>query len=411
MYYFCLQYGCCFNFTDSQCTPHILTHYLGGDVSTLREDISTFVNGNVHWINKVCGNTLNSRDIHLDSYLNDIVEPGVVFDDVALMIVAMMSGTHILVLCKDTFRMTRPNNQFEDCPIQLAYYGDFLFKQVCPITEGATELLGTSTETLLDKQPDMYVETVNIDTSENRNQPIPPAEDQDKTIVDDKHQSQPVVEDEHSDIELDLKDTGILLSDHGEEHENEDIVMSNENEKLDGQSETVEIENKEVDVDVQDPQQVGMDINDNVQAKETDQQNSEARHRKKLVVLLEKYSEIENNRNEKKNRELKESETEQDSKDASDSGIETDGWVPKGVAKKKEKWIKKQTQTIPTTDGSLSVRTVSRPKWIPRKRKHQCHLCAEMFEMQCNFTKHYAMKHPHQPFQCEHCGATMKTPN
>ena len=112
MYYFCLQYGCCFNFTDSQQTPHILTHYLGGDLSTLRADISTFVNGNVHQINKVCGVTLKSRGIHLDSYLNDIVIPGFVFDDVALMIVAMMSGTHILVLCKDTFWMTRPNNQF-----------------------------------------------------------------------------------------------------------------------------------------------------------------------------------------------------------------------------------------------------------------------------------------------------------
>ena len=31
--------------------------------------------------------------------------------------------------------------------------------------------------------------------------------------------------------------------------------------------------------------------------------------------------------------------------------------------------------------------------------------------MQCNFTKHYAMKHPDQPFQCEHCAAIMKTPN
>ena len=102
-----------------------------------------------------------------------------------------------------------------------------MFKQVCPITEGATELLGTSTETLLDKQPDMYV-----DRLENLNQPIPPAEDQQETIVHDKHQSQPVVEDEHSDIELDLKDTGILLSE--EENEHEDIAMSNENEQLAG---------------------------------------------------------------------------------------------------------------------------------------------------------------------------------
>ena len=248
-----------------------------------------------------------------------------------------------------------------------------------------------------------------VDSSENLNQPVPPAEDQQETIVDDKHQSQPVVEDEHSDIELDLKDTGILPSE--EENENEDIAMSNENEQLAGRSETVESEKKEVDVDVQDPQQVGMDVDDNSAKKETDQHNLEAIHGKKLVVLLEKYSEVENNRTDKETHEVKESESEQDSEDASDSGIETDGWIPEGVAKKKEKQIKKQTQTMQTTDGSLPVHTVGRPKWIPRKRKHQCHLCEETFEMQCHFTKHYAMKHPDQPFKCEHCGATMQTPN
>ena len=106
---------------------------------------------------------------------------------------------------------------------------------------------------------------------------------------------------------------------------------------------------------MQDPQQVGMDVDDNSPKKETDQHKLEAIHGKKLVVLLEKYLEVENNRTDKETHEVKESESEQDSEDASDSGIETDGWIPKGVAKKKEKWIKKQTQTIQTTDGSLSV--------------------------------------------------------
>ena len=42
----------------------------------LREDLIKFVNGNVSWINEVCGDTFGSRSIHLDSYLSDVVEPG-----------------------------------------------------------------------------------------------------------------------------------------------------------------------------------------------------------------------------------------------------------------------------------------------------------------------------------------------
>ena len=66
---------------------------------------------------------------------------------------------------------------------------------------------------------------------------------------------------------------------------------------------------------------------------------------------------------------------------------------------------------IDTSGGALAVRTVGRLKRIPHQRQHKCHICNEVFEMQCNFTKHYATKHPDKPFKCEHCAAILTMPN
>ena len=104
------------------------------------------------------------------------------------------------------------------------------------------------------------------------------------------------------------------------------------------------------------------------------------------------------------------SETE-DCADATDSGIDSDGWVPEDVQRKCDRRIRKQTKTIDTTDGTLSVGTVGRVKRVPHQRQHKCHICQQTFEMQCNFTKHYATEHPDQPFQCEYCQAVLQTPN
>ena len=94
-----------------------------------------------------------------------------------------------------------------------------------------------------------------------------------------------------------------------------------------------------------------------------------------------------------------------------DSGIESDGWEPEKKRHKADLRTKKQTKTYDTSDVSLAVRTVTRPKRVARKRQHKYHLCDETFEMQCNFMKHYVTKHPDQPFQCEYCGAVLATLN
>ena len=357
------QYFCCFNYNDAECTPHILTHFIGGDVSMLREDLTKFVNGNVHWINEVCGETLTNRGICLDSFLNDIVEPGFLFDDVAIMVVAMMSGMHTFILCKDRYWTIRSNNQYEDCPIHLAFFGDGVFKQVCPIHNGASEFMGTSTETLLDKQLQTVLETYEeaMVTSENPNVP------NNGTNL--------------SDIDVNLQDTGIL-PDIGKESEQQetmdldshntmqdpmqDPTLSQNNEE---HSEIENIQQSEDRMDTAPNNQVGVDVSDDkedevnmdIDLNETAQKETKDKHSRKLIVLLDKYSnvdvDIQNDEMKKKMEKTEYTETEEDSEDASgnDSGIEMDGWEPDAVRKKKDRWAKKQTKTIATDDGSLSV--------------------------------------------------------
>ena len=178
------QYGCCFKNNDADQTPHILTHYIGGDVPTLRENLTKFVNSNVHWINKVCGDALNSRNICLDTFLNEIVEPGFIFDEIAIMVVAMMYGKHAFIVCKDRYWTTSSSNQYANCAIHLAFFGDGVFKEVIPFQPNEYE--EASAESLLDKQP----QRDQMDTME--------------------HPVGPSVYPEHSDIDGDLDGTGIL---------------------------------------------------------------------------------------------------------------------------------------------------------------------------------------------------------
>ena len=275
--------------------------------------------------------------------------------------------------------------------------------------------MGISTETLLDKQPETVFEMHEepMVTSENPNVP------NDGT--------------DQSDIDVDLQDTGILpnIDKESAQQENTDLHPENtmqdatlsqineehlETEKIDQFEDCMDtVTNNEVGADVLDDKENKVNVDANLN--ETGQKQTKDQHSRKLIVLLDMYSnvdvDIQKDETKKTMQQTEYTETEEDSEDASgnDSGIETDGWEPDDVKKKKDRRAKKQTKTIATEDGSLSVCTVGRPKRIPHKRQHKCHLCNETFEMQCNFTKHYATKNLDQPFQCEVCRAILQTPN
>ena len=93
------------------------------------------------------------------------------------------------------------------------------------------------------------------------------------------------------------------------------------------------------------------------------------------------------------------------------ASVQSDGWQPEAAKKKDARCRKKQTKVITTGVGTLSVKTVSLKKRIPRTRKHLCQLCGDEFEMQSEFTKHIKEKHPLDKFQYEFCQKSLDTSN
>ena len=156
---------CCTNFHDHEHLPHLLTHNLGGDIPSLRAALTNFIGTNVKWINDVCGPLFEERCIKVDLYLNSMIEPGFMFDDIALTIFAMMSNYHVLVLCHNNYWTIHSKNEYKNCIIQLAYFGGNDFKALVAKTVGADTFLSitTSEQTLVvidedpvsDKMPDL----------------------------------------------------------------------------------------------------------------------------------------------------------------------------------------------------------------------------------------------------------------
>ena len=78
-------------------------------------------------------------------YINQVIEEGFYFDEVAFTLVCMMSGKLALILCGGTYWSNKPMNDYEDCEIQLAFFGQNLFKEMTPKLPGATSFLGKAT--------------------------------------------------------------------------------------------------------------------------------------------------------------------------------------------------------------------------------------------------------------------------
>ena len=101
--YFSSQYNCCFGYEYYDKTAHILTHYVGGTMQTLWADLKKFVSANIGWIHKACAVLLSDRNLKVNDYVNQLIEPHFSFNEVAITIVCKMYNVHCLVLCNQTY--------------------------------------------------------------------------------------------------------------------------------------------------------------------------------------------------------------------------------------------------------------------------------------------------------------------
>ena len=99
---------------------------------------------NLTWISTIGTAVLKRCQLSPEEYIKNLVNATIPFDELAIVITCRVYNIHCIVLLHDGYWTTRPNLMFHDCLLQLAYVGDFGFKEI------STELI----EQLSEPEPD-----------------------------------------------------------------------------------------------------------------------------------------------------------------------------------------------------------------------------------------------------------------
>ena len=110
----------------------------------MRAKIKKFAMKNLTWISTIGTAVLKRCQLSPEEYIKNLVNATIPFDELAIVITCRVYNIHCIVLLHDGYWTTCPNLMFHDCLLQLAYIGDFGFKEI------STELI----EQLSEPEPD-----------------------------------------------------------------------------------------------------------------------------------------------------------------------------------------------------------------------------------------------------------------
>ena len=108
---------------------HIFSHYIDMDLQQLRLNFKNFACSNYTWINKVGIDILHRSQLTMEEYIKNIVNGIIPFDELAILITCRIYNIYCVILLKNLYWTSHPNSMFNDCVLQLAYIGDFGFKE------------------------------------------------------------------------------------------------------------------------------------------------------------------------------------------------------------------------------------------------------------------------------------------
>ena len=97
--------------------------------------IVDFASKNTKWIEKVGAECLRRSKLSLVDFVKGLHNATILFDELCITLACRAFNVHCVVLLDGSYWSTRPNNEFTDCLLKIAYIGDFGFKELC--TESA----------------------------------------------------------------------------------------------------------------------------------------------------------------------------------------------------------------------------------------------------------------------------------
>ena len=98
----------------------MLTHYVSCNEDKIQQYMKTFVGKNHDWVHKVGCDILGQKKLKLDDYLNTVLQSGVPWDELALLIFVRMYEIHTYCLMSgNKFWSTNLSQKRDDCQILL----------------------------------------------------------------------------------------------------------------------------------------------------------------------------------------------------------------------------------------------------------------------------------------------------
>ena len=309
----------------------------------------------MQWIEKVGVDSLRRSQLDVTDFVKAMLNGTIFFDELCITVACRAFNVYCVILIEGGYWSTRPNNDFSDCMLKIAYVGDFGFKELC--TESA--------------------------------------------LLFGEHESKD--SDECSDMDKDLQDTGLLENDstvHSAKCDSDDIANT---EQMDVYTNTNndEAHNQE-QIDVKPPLMLAhcsfTTSADNPIVLSDDEQVDV---KPPLILAHCSFTTSADNP-------IVLSDDEQvDVKPVIHAKIlftseeaivlldtDTDPDTPATLTTDKQK---------PTKSSSTTDPKEPRYHRIKRDRNYSCYICDENFEMQSSFVAHHNEKHPDDCFKCEFC--------
>ena len=93
--------------------------------------IMDFAANNSKWIEKVGVDCLRRSQLTVTNFMKGLHIATILFDKVCLTVACRAFNVHCVILLEGGYWSTRPNNDFSDCLLKIAYVGDYGFKELC----------------------------------------------------------------------------------------------------------------------------------------------------------------------------------------------------------------------------------------------------------------------------------------
>ena len=352
---------------DTDCTAHLITHFVNTSLKTLRNDINIYVTHNMPRIKKVNADFFNQLDVMPEIYIKEIVSGIRKFDKMVILLACISQGIHAMLLLHKNYWTTRCGQDYSMTHIKLAYVGSGKF--FVPVH--------------LEDKADFV----------------------DKADVSDKA-TEPPTESDHDDLsdgmEEDLAETGLLPSD--------DEMQGHNNLDADDASSTLTTDSRANDfvdesmdfLQAAEPGKVAHTDTDKIDTGIADTSTENSLNNPEAQTLTPALHETDLQNEHSLNN--KQGETSTSTSDKTDSHDDDDGYGSEDHDSDDSDVILIGITVPDKPLGSIAG-------IVHRSQSYKCYLCGFQSEMQVTFVTHFSSQHQGMPFQCDFCQGSFKTCN